>query len=218
MKNLLDEMNGIFDVAAGSRITDVITEAIALSEKEERIIRFEFNGVIVSVSSNSDPELIHRDCLRSFSGYIDKNVGPNPSPVLTDEERASDASIAKENERKNQERQAKRMAENEARREAVEAKLVDAPGIDLIDEACWQNNKDINSEGYGGAVMAYAERWARLMQIEIANGKKLEDVAGATSDEADLEGITGFMTGGAISILSHCWKYGKQLQRWYTSK
>ena len=45
--------------------------------------------------------------------------------------------------------------------------------------------------------------------------KNLEDVADATSQEADVEGITGFMYGCAVSTLSRCWKHGEQLRRWH---
>lgn len=67
-------------------------------------------------------------------------------------------------------------------------------------------------------MVTYAERWARLMQKEMADGKKLEEVADATSSEADLEGITGFMYGCAVSALASGWKYGDQLRRWHNLK
>ena len=41
------------------------------------------------------------------------------------------------------------------------------------------------------------------------------DVAKQTSHDADLEGITGFMYGCAVSILSKCWKHGEDLRRWH---
>lgn len=66
--------------------------------------------------------------------------------------------------------------------------------------------------------MRYAEQWARLMQLEMAGGKPLEEIADASSREADTEGITGFMYGCAVSILSHTWKHGEQLRRWHNLK
>lgn len=218
MRNLWREKKGVFDVMAGSNITDTIAEAIALSAKKKRTIKFEFNGVTVSVRSDSNPELIYRDWSRSLSGYIGKSVGPNPNPVLTDKEKASDARIEDKNERKRQKRQAEYEAKAKTHREAVEAKLVNAPGIELANAEGWQKFKDNNSDGYGGAVVTYSERWARLMQVEMANGKNLGDVADATSQEADLEGITGFMYGCAVSTLSQCWKHGEQLRRWHNIK
>ena len=183
------------DVMAGADITNTIAEAIDVARGLDTTLQFKFNDVAVSVRSDSNPALIHRDWSRALNGYIDKNVGPNPNPVLTDEEKASDAHVEKENERRRQN-----------------------PGIELADEDGWQKFKNNNIGGYGGAVVTYSERWARLMQVEMANGKNLEDVADATSQEADLEGITGFMYGCAVSTLSQCWKHGEQLRQWHNLK
>lgn len=73
------------------------------------------------------------------------------------------------------------------------------------------NTKDF----YSGGVVAYLERWADLMEEGIAAGKKLEDIAKATSHEADTDGITGFMYGCAVSILAEYWFYGEALRRWH---
>ncbi len=49
----------------------------------------------------------------------------------------------------------------------------------------------------------------------MAAGRKLEDVAEATSREADTNGITGFMYGAAVSTLAQVWEHGEQLRRWH---
>ncbi|MBI4160079.1 hypothetical protein HY504_02850 [Candidatus Wolfebacteria bacterium] len=209
----INESTYSIDVLAGSNITDTIAEAISVARGLDAAMQFEFNGVTVTVRSDSNPELVYRDWSRALSGYIDKNVGPHPNPVLTEEEKASDARIEAENERRRQERQAQYEAETQAKCEAVEARLANAPSIELADEAGWQKFKDNNTDGYGGAVVTYAERWARLMQLEMASGRNLEDVAEATSYEAAIEGITGFQYGCAVSTLAHCWKHGERLRR-----
>lgn len=215
-----------FDAAPGSQITDCIREAISFSElngwhdhgENGTLVSFEFNGITVSVKSNSDPELIYRDWSRGLSGYIDKNVGPYPKPVLTDEEKANDARIEAENEQRRQQRQSEYQAQADAKRNATEAKLADAPEMEIADEAAWQSWKDNNQDGYGGGVIAYAERWARLIQVEINAGKKLEDVADTTSHEADIDGITGFMYGAAVHTLATSWKHGDQLRKWHNKQ
>lgn len=88
------------DVTAGAEITSTIAKAISVARRLDAAMQFEFNGVTVTVSSDSNPELIYRDWSRALNGYIDKSVGPHPNPVLTDEEKASDARIETENERK----------------------------------------------------------------------------------------------------------------------
>lgn len=67
---------------------------------------------------------------------------------------------------------------------------------------------------YGLECFNYAERWANLMEKAISKGKKLGDVAEDLSHKADTSGITGFMYGMAVSILSQCWIRGEELRRW----
>lgn len=181
-------------------------------------LTFEFNGVTVTVREDSDPELIYRDWSRALSGMIDKNVGPYPNPVLTDEEKENDARVEAENEQRRQQRQAEYQAAADVKRNATEARLTDAPAMEIADQAIWEDYKSKNQDGYGGGIIAYAERWARLMQVEINAGKKLENVAEATSHEADTDGITGFMYGAAVHTLASCWKHGDQLRKWHNKQ
>ncbi len=50
-----------------------------------------------------------------------------------------------------------------------------------------------------------------VMKVIVDNADKL-------SYEADEEGITGFMYGCAVSILSQCWKYGELLRKWHNGE
>lgn len=218
MSNFWKNENGVLEPMAGSNIVATIAEAIVIAGEQDRPITFVFNGVTITVHSDSNPELIHRDWSRAMSGYINKSVDPYPTSVLTEKERASDARIHAKNERKNKRRQARYQAKVETARKALEAKLAKASLLEFSDETAWKKFKEINQDFYGAGVVNYAERWARLMQLEICNGKSLEDVAEATSREADYDGITGYMYGCAVSALAHCWKYGEQLRRWHNLK
>lgn len=102
----------------------------------------------------------------------------------------------------------------------VKAKLQNAPTVELVDEAAdvWQEYFRLNTDPYGRATVTFAERWARLMQLEMSQGKTLAEVAEATDREADFEGITGFMYGCAVSMLAKCWKHGEELRRWHNLK
>jgi hypothetical protein len=82
-------------------------------------------------------------------------------------------------------------------------------------EEKWQEYIDANKDPYGAACVDYARCWADLMEIYIADGKTLESVAKQTSNDADTEGITGFMYGAAVSMLAQCWEHGEQLRRWH---
>lgn len=76
-----------------------------------------------------------------------------------------------------------------------------------------------NLDPYGHAVYTFAERWAESMDklIETTGEpeKTITENAEALSHAADIEGITGFMYGCAVSILAECWEYGEILRKWH---
>ena len=53
------------------------------------------------------------------------------------------------------------------------------------------------------------------MEVALEKGKKLKKITKDLSHEADKEGITGFMYGMAVSILSSVWIHGEQLRIWH---
>jgi len=79
----------------------------------------------------------------------------------------------------------------------------------------WKAN---NTNPYGSAIFRYAEKWANLMEERLTKGEKIEDIAKELSHKADTEGITGFMYGCAVSILSQCWEYGEELREWHNKQ
>ena len=85
----------------------------------------------------------------------------------------------------------------------------------LKDEAGWKKSVEANQDAYGSGVIRFAERWANLMEAKMEAGEKLADIASAASHEADTEGITGFMYGCAVGILSGVWEHGEELRRWH---
>ncbi len=207
-----NEVNAmVLEVRAGEHFDSALEKAIKMSGKYSFAVRFDFNGVKVTVYRDSDPDLIKRDWSRARSGYI-KRVGPYPKPVLTEEELASDAVIKAENDCRYEEAQARYREKERIKREAVEARMVNAPEMEFRNWILWRSLKNANKDWYGGGIMIYAERWSRLMQLEMAQGKDLKDVAGATSYEADLEGMSGASQSMAASALVNCWKYGEQLR------
>ena len=67
-------------------------------------------------------------------------------------------------------------------------------------------------------IIDYLERWANLMEKRIADGDEICGIAEQTSYEADTEGITGFMYGCAVNILSQLWEYGEDLRKWHNKE
>ena len=79
----------------------------------------------------------------------------------------------------------------------------------------WYNK---NLDPYGHRCFTYAEDWAEKLEKLIEEStddaqKVIIDNAKQTSHEADTDGITGFMYGVAVSILSKCWEYGEYLRK-----
>lgn len=87
--------------------------------------------------------------------------------------------------------------------------------MELKNKALWEKSLANNTDPYGAAGHRYAEAWANLMEAELAEGKTVAEIAGRTSHEADAEGITGFMHGCAVGILSAVWRHGEALRRWH---
>lgn len=103
--------------------------------------------------------------------------------------------------------------------EALAAALKAAPPeMTLRDKEGWKKAVENNTDGYGGGVIRFAERWARPMEARMARGEALQDCADDALSLADSEGITGFMYGCAVGILAQVWTYGEELRRWHNIK
>ena len=48
--------------------------------------------------------------------------------------------------------------------------------------------------------------------------QKMPAKARSEPRKADTEGITGFMYGCAVNILSQCWEYGEVLRKWHNKE
>lgn len=94
-------------------------------------------------------------------------------------------------------------------------KLASAPAIELADPELWAEYMPRNASRAARRVMTYAEDWARLMQLELAGGRSLEDIAQEAAREADFDGVTGHMHNEAVTTLVVCWAHGEALRRWH---
>jgi hypothetical protein len=197
-------------------INTAISNCIAQAKVENVTVEFEFNGVTVQVNGDSNPKLIYRDWLRGLYGYTKhKKVWPYPKLNLSAHELARDERVWKRDQIRSAIRKAKYQAKERAKKVKTEANLAICPPM-TRDEAKWQQGVAAQKgDDCGLAVFRYAETWARLMEGEIAKGKSLRDVAQAASQEADIEGISGYMYGAAVSVLANCWAHGEDLRRWH---
>jgi len=101
------------------------------------------------------------------------------------------------------------------KQDEIMTRLASASEIEVIDEATFQDFKNRHHGNYDSMIISYAQRWARLMQLEMSKGMKLEDIAEITSQEADFDSIDGLMYLDAVVMLVCHWKYGEKFRCWH---
>lgn len=88
-------------------------------------------------------------------------------------------------------------------------------------EEAFAKDVEISKRFYLRGIVQYAQNWADDIEKELANGKKLSDVADRTShtaDRLDTGGITGAMYNQAIKFLYDHWIHGEELAEWHNRK
>lgn len=207
------------NTSAGNEFSQVAKKALVMAQDKNCTVEFEFNGVVCLVDSTTNLDWLYRDYSNSWTmGW--KMIGPKCVEKYTPE-------VQKEYD----EKRAKKDAEQKAREEeykkknAAEKQLVSdlvhgvqfqiIPGKeDEYAEYVKNNSKD----GYSRGVVDYAEYWAKMMQVEISNGKSVREVADPCQNHLGFLGITGFMYGCAVKALSHFWKHGEDLRKWHNKE
>lgn len=157
-------------------------------------VTFEFNDIVLTVKNGMTVDDVcaefHRQCEERHAAYV-------ASPAY-----------------KERQRQAEAQRQEDAR--ALASALTHAPTkMTLKDAAAWEKWRANNQDGYGAACCRYAETWARVMEAMMAGGSTVASCAKEASHLADSEGITGFMYGAAVSMLSEVWVHGEALRRWH---
>ena len=186
-----------YEARGADTIYSACEEAVKMAQDERCNVQFSFNDKMLTATPETNPKALAEhymnECKRRHDEYV-----ASPEYKLRQEEY----------ERKQRERE-----------DALNAALVGAPEhMTLRDAEGWKKTCDNNKDPYGGAVITYAERWARLMEARMNRGEKLADIADQCSHLADNEGITGFMYGCAVSILSKVWAHGEALRLWHNLK
>jgi hypothetical protein len=173
---------------------------------------FDFNGETVTCEPISDPTRTIGDIARDLQSQWDAKMKAASDAYWTTERKAEEA-------RRRDEHAAKM-----ARLSERIAAMLDEYPFEPTDPEGYAEYKRINSDGYGGGVVRYGEAWAALMEARLAEGPmfitnaSIADAAEATQDEADSEGITGFMFGCAVQQLARFWKHGEALRVWHNAK
>lgn len=200
----------------GQSVDRVMKKAQGLSKEINDTVEFEFNHRKVRVDADTDLDLLMRDYNTSWTLEW-KIIGPNPvieysKPTLE----AIDAA-----EKAQQERQAEQQAEWK-RKDAEQKRLfnekVGKSDILLKDAKTWDEYVEKNQDPYSKCAVDYACDWAILMQYYMNNGETLEQCADRASHELGWYGITGFIYGCAVQMLSQCWIHGEELRKWHNKE
>jgi hypothetical protein len=212
--------NYILETGAGDQFDKVALKAKEtankLTVKTLRIVQFEFNGRTVLVSKDTNLDHLWRDYSNSWT--MDwREIGPNcvaeyaPSVQKELDGRQKIQQEKQDAQQKEWDLQeAKERAATEQKTAGIVFEVV--PGLETEYAQYVEKN---SADGYSKAVIEYGETWAKLMQIEIANGKEVKDIGDETQKGLGYLGITGFQYGCAVNGLSHFWKHGESLRIWH---
>ncbi|MBS1992829.1 MAG: hypothetical protein JSS83_20065 [Cyanobacteria bacterium SZAS LIN-3] len=99
-------------------------------------------------------------------------------------------------------------------RPAVDPFTLEKTTMSVGDSGQWSTFIDTNGKTrFGTAILNYANRWATMMEEQLAQGKVLDSaLVDSTGLAADKEGVSGYMASVAHQVLVQTWKYGAQLK------
>jgi hypothetical protein len=196
----------------GYHIQNVAQQAKDFANENDLVVEFDFNGVQCLVNKQTNADFLVRDFLNAHR--MDwKTVGPDCVEVYSPEVEAELARRTEAASIRAIAQRALRDKKDESER-ALVANTINGVEFAVENEVGYAACKANNTDGYGHGIFEYTEIWARLMQERMSRGDSLIDCAEPTSFMMGYMGITGFMYGAAVSILSKHWKYGELLRKW----
>jgi hypothetical protein len=212
-------MNYKLVTSGGEHIDRVAEKAKGIATQphfSHNAVEFDFNDIKCVVDKHTNLEWLSRDYMNAHRMRW-RQVGPSclaeyPADVLAELERRNKKAEAEEAERQRE------YTEKADRERKVFDDKVSGVAVEIMNAEEYNDWRSKNTDEYGAAIFEYAEGWAKLMQVEIAQGKAVRQCAETTSHELGFLGITGFMYGAAVSILSKCWKHGEELRKWHNKE
>jgi len=208
--------NYILKTELGRDAWSTFDNALALSRRLKRVVEFEFNDIACLVDKDSVKANYARDYLNSFLVNW-KRIGPNYLDEYPTDIQECIAIATKELEDRRAESLRKRKEEEDVEKSKFNS-ITNGVDIEFRNKSSWEEFKENNKDSYGAGILEFAESWAKLMQVEISKGKSLDSCAKETSFQLGFLGITGYMYGAAVSVLSLCWKYGEELRVWHNKE
>lgn len=182
-------MNGLF---LGMSINECAAKALAIAKKDNVLVRFVFNDVIVNVTANMTPQQV----VENYGKRQDYEYNVHINSEKGRKEQLNYKLKSLKRERKNKETL------------AYIANEKFETNYDLL----WNDFKSRNQDPYGAAIVRYAENWAKLMQKELKSGAALtKEMVEKKRIDADVEGVTGNMDHYATYLLIDAWLYGAKM-------
>lgn len=206
----------ILKTSYSDNFSDVTLKAGHIVIKTNRNVRFDFNDIICIVSKKTNLKWLLRDYMNAHLMKW-KTIGPDCLPDYDIKTKRMLRKRTKEEEAKVKARR-RQFFEDSKIKEIFFNNKVEGIKFKVTDNKKLKEWEDNNKDSYSSRIFSYAKDWGKLMQVEMNTGKKLQDIAGKTSKEADYDGITGFMYGAAVSVLAKYWKYGEELRKWHNLK
>lgn len=223
----LFETYNVIGTGAGDHWDGVSAKAKELAANGKNSI-FDFNGITHIVSATTNLEHLYRDYCNSR--YLETDTIGSDRVIEYDEALTAKIQDAKDkSQREHEAYMAEAAKEEEAKRQSILDRIKNVEMV-VSNPTLWNEYKEKNTDSYGGRCVSYAEEWARLMQYELAKVTKgfqwtetalisaFSTIAERTSREADYDGITGFMYGCAVNMLSQCWEKGEMLRKWHNKE
>lgn len=200
----------------GEHVEGVMKKAQDISKQVNEIVEIKFNGITILVDKDTNIEHLYRDYHTAWiTGW--KTIGSKCMPEYT-ESVLEEIKIAQEaQDKKESERTAKIKKEDDAQKGAFTEKVGESI-LMTTDTKLWMECINNNQDPYGKCCVDYARDWGRLMQYYIHRGETVVECAERASHELGWYGITGFMYGAAVMMLSSCWKYGEELRKWHNKE
>lgn len=98
--------------------------------------------------------------------------------------------------------------------------LMDNNPIEFCDGGAkrWNGIIERNIRSIGVNIVLGSYKWAKLMEEKIQSGKSVMEVADETLTNVLSKHSRGFRLSVSLALLNSCWKYGKQLDKWYGSE
>ena len=213
----MEAKNLKLETGCGDRFGTVAKKAQELAVMScGNAVEFDFNGVLCVVDSETNLDWLFRDYCNAHTmnwETVGAKCVEQYDPAVQKE---LDKRTAEENAREEERRKKYKLKEEKERAEYE--KSVAGVEMEFGNEQMWKDGLDKNVDPYGRCCYDYAEAWAKLMQVQISKGKTVAQCAEKTSHQLSFFGITGFMYGCAVGILSSCWKHGEELRKWHNKE